>query len=155
MPTSHNCGSQILEGDLYCQHCGTHLFWSADDEYACYKDDDLDDMLNYLFINHLQKALLKNKLTSYLKFKDVKKLLLRQANNEYVFEITLQNNYISTVDEFYYGPKYENTTQVFCECLQNHTYDGLKSNPKFKNMIKNTGMPIHKIIGGYVTEYLI
>ena len=110
-------------------------------------------LLNYLFIDGAQKILIKNKLETYIKAKDVKKLHLRQALNEYVFEITHQNEYITTVDEFYYNPKYENPTQVFADCIQNHNYDALKSNPDFKTLVKKIGKPVYRIIRWYVTEY--
>lgn len=103
-------------------------------------------LLNYLFIDGAQKILIKNKLETYIKAKDVKKLHLRQALNEYVFEITHQNEYITTVDEFYYNPKYENPTQVFADCIQNHNYDALKSNPDFKTLVKKIGKPVYRII---------
>ena len=36
--TCPNCGSIVMEGDPYCEHCGTTFEWD-DDEY----DDEDDD----------------------------------------------------------------------------------------------------------------
>lgn len=153
MNTCPNCGSPVLDGDPYCQHCGCHLSWSCQTQDLNSHDYDLDDVLDSLFINDVQKSLLKLKLESYLKAKDVRKLFVRKANNEYAFHITRQNRYVKTVDEFYYDPKYVNLTQVFAECITNHTHDGLKSDPRFKALIKSMDYPLHRISGGYVTEY--
>lgn len=153
MYTCPNCGSPVLEGDPYCQHCGSHLSWIGQTDDFESNDYDLDDVLDALFINQMQKSLLKQKLESYLRAKDVRKLFVRQANNEYAFHITRQNRYVKTVDEFYYDPKYVNPTQVFAECITNHTHDGLKSDPRFKALIKSMDYPLHRISGGYVTEY--
>ena len=60
MPTCPNCGSIVMEGDPYCNHCGTTFQWIDDDEemekrqkviesgelcfcpYCHYKVDELD-----------------------------------------------------------------------------------------------------------------
>lgn len=49
MSVCPNCGSLVLEGDPYCEHCGTHLSGSEGSEYTNTKDDDLDDFAELSF----------------------------------------------------------------------------------------------------------
>ena len=41
-----------MEGDPYCTHCGAHLKWDEDTTPPQRDGDELDDMLNSLFIDH-------------------------------------------------------------------------------------------------------
>lgn len=91
MNTCPNCGSPVLDGDPYCQHCGCHLSWSCQTQDLNSHDYDLDDVLDSLFINDVQKSLLKLKLESYLKAKaqmtelNILEHVGRKANEKYTF----------------------------------------------------------------------
>ena len=107
MHTCPDCGSMIMEGDPYCSHCGAHLQWSDDEDSAGqrYRRDDLDDILDSMFITPAQRQALKSKLESFLNARDCTRMEARQALDEYVFAFTRENEYVRTVDEFYFRPE--------------------------------------------------
>ena len=62
MNTCPDCGSMIMEGDPYCSHCGAHLSWDGpenDSASQLYRKDDLDDILDSMFITPTQRQILK------------------------------------------------------------------------------------------------
>lgn len=157
MYTCPSCGEIIMEGDPYCQHCGSHLNWPGKSESSHERKDDLniDDILNHMYINNAQKQLLKLKVNEFLGSRDCNSLEVITHDNiyEYTFVFTRENEYVRTVDEFEYNAKYENFTRVFWECYQLHYHDKLKANPEFQKMIERTGLEFLDCHGGYVTDY--
>ena len=58
MHTCPDCGSMIMEGDPYCSHCGAHLSWEGLEEDSGnrnYSNDELDDILEPMFITPIQR----------------------------------------------------------------------------------------------------
>ena len=156
MHTCPDCGSMIMEGDPYCSHCGAHLSWDGledDSASQLYRKDDLEDMLDSMFINSAQRQILKAKLESFLKAKDCTRMEARQALDEYVFVFTRENGYVRTVDEFYFSPKDQNIDRVFCDSYSSHYHDGLLKSPKFQELIRKTGLEFIECRNGYKTEY--
>ena len=97
MNTCPDCGSMIMEGDPYCSHCGVHLQWDGledDSASQLYRKDDLEDILDSMFINSAQRQILKAKLESFLKAKDCTRMEARTALDEYVFAFTRENGYV-------------------------------------------------------------
>lgn len=158
MPTCPDCGNIIMEGDPYCEHCGAHLSWSDEspgDSPDCrYSKNSLDDILNSMHISAIQKQALKEKLETILGAMDCVRLEAREGRGEYIFAVTRQNEYIRTVDEFFFDPRDENMTRVFCECLSRHNHDALLKSPEFKSLIKRTNLEFIECRGGYRTVYI-
>ena len=152
-----SCGEIVMEGDPYCQHCGSHLNWPGKTENTYERNESLnvDDIIDGMYINNAQKQLLKSRVTEYLASRDCNSLEVINHDNyrDYTFVFTRENEYIKTVDEFDYDAKYVNLTRVFRECYQSHYHDKLKSNPKFRKMIEKTGLEFLGCHGGYVTDY--
>lgn len=155
MPTCPDCGSIIMEGDPYCTHCGAHLKWGEDTTPPQRDGDELDDMLNSLFIDHERRMILKAKIESYLKARDCTGLLLRESHGSYIFTFTRENEYIKTSDEFEYDPHYINPTRVFRECYPNHDHTRLIENPDFQKLIRSVGLEFIDCRGGYKTDYTV
>ena len=155
MHTCPDCGSMIMEGDPYCSHCGAHLQWSDDEDSPNqrYRRDDLDDILDSMFITPAQRQALKSKLESFLKARDCTRMEARQALDEYVFAFTRENEYVRTVDEFYFSPKDKNIDRVFCESYSMHYHDGLLKSPEFQELVRKTGLEFIECRYGYRTEY--
>lgn len=153
-----DCGNMIMEGDPYCEHCGAHLSWSdepqSEDAQRSYSRDDLEDILDSMYISSLQKDALRLKLKTFLQARDCTRLSAREGRGEYVFYLTRENGYVRTVDEFYFDPRDDNMERVFCECITNHTHDGLVKSPEFRELIKKTGLEFIGCRGGYRTEYI-
>lgn len=158
MPTCPDCGNIIMEGDPYCEHCGAHLSWSdereSQPEENRYSEAGLDDIIDSMRISAIQKMALKEKLETILTARDCVRLEAREGRGEYIFTVTRQNEYVKTVDEFFFDPREQNMTRVFCECLSNHTHDGLLKSTEFKNLIKKTGLDFIECRGGYRTRYI-
>jgi hypothetical protein len=157
MPYCPNCGETIMNGDPYCSSCGSHLRWdlepsdrSGDERYG---EDGLDDILNSMFISEIQRDLLKIKLQSMLKAKDVTGLLMREGRGEYIFEFTRENQYVKTLDRFFYSPKDQNVMRVFCDSESTHYHDGLLKDQRFKRMVEKTGLELIGCRGGHKVEY--
>lgn len=56
MYTCPNCGSPVLEGDPYCQHCGSHLSWIGQTDDFESNDYNLDDDdIRTFFIDNFEK----------------------------------------------------------------------------------------------------
>ena len=57
MPTCPDCGSIIMEGNLYCSHCGAHLVWNEDEtripDYESRISQDEMDILNDLYNTYI------------------------------------------------------------------------------------------------------
>ena len=153
MPTCPDCGSIIMEGDPYCPHCGAHLQWDfEDDSNENYSRDELDDIVDSMFIDISQKLLLKSKLRELLAARDCTGLEARLSIDEYVFRFTRQNEYVRTVDELYYNPRDATFSRLFCDCMQFHVHDKLLSHPKFKALLRRTPYEFLECRGGYVTQ---
>lgn len=154
MPTCPDCGSIIMEGDPYCPHCGAHLDWSDDEEYGESSQFNVDDIFYGMYISGYQRSLLEGKINSFLKSKDCTRLLVRESYGSYIFEFTRENEYVRTIDEFIFDPKYENPSRVFWECQPHHYHDKLIANPDFKRLISKMGLEFLHCRGGYVSEYV-
>lgn len=158
MHTCPDCGSMIMEGDPYCEHCGAHLDWSDEPQmkpsHRRYSKDILEDILNSIYLSAIQKQALKEKLKTILSARDCVRLEAREGRGEYIFNVTRQNEYVRTVDEFFFDPREENMTRVFCECLSHHNHDNLLKSPEFKSLIKRTGLEFIECRGGYRTVYI-
>lgn len=97
---------------------------------------------------------MKNKVISFLNAMDCNSLSVHSMYNDYLFVFTRQNEYVMTKDEFLYGPKDDSETRIFADCYSSHYHDGLLENPKFKELIKCTGLEFMGCQGGYVTEFI-
>ncbi len=146
------------EGDPYCEHCGAHLSWS--DEAESQREDNgysktgLDNILDSMRITAIQKMALKDKLETFLSAADCVRLEAREGRGEYIFTVTRQNQYVRTTNEFFFDPRDTNMERVFCECLSNHTHEGLLKSQKFKSLINKTGLEFVGCRGGYRTRFI-
>jgi hypothetical protein len=154
MANCPNCGEIVMNGDPYCSHCGTHLKWEREgDLHERPSSESLDDILNSMHISETQKSLLKIKLNSMLEARDVTGLEVGGDYREYIFSFTRKNEYVTTVDRFFYDPKDQNLMRVFYDCESNHSHDGLLNSPRFKRMVEKTGLEFIECRGGHKVEY--
>lgn len=157
MNTCPDCGSVIMEGDPYCSHCGAHLSWDETEEDSGHENcsrNELDDILDSMFITPVQRQFLKSKLEGFLNARDCTGMEARAALDEYVFAFTRENKYVRTVDEFHFSPKDENIERVFCDSSNWHNHDGLLKSPEFQELVRKTGLEFIECRQGYMTEYM-
>ena len=156
MHTCPDCGSMIMEGDPYCEHCGAHLSWEGLEEDSGnrnYSNDELDDILESMFITPVQRQALRAKLEGFLKARDCTRMEARSALDEYVFAVTRENEYVRTVDEFCFSPKDKNIERVFCDSSSYYNHDGLLKSPEFQELVRKTGLEFIECRYGHKTEY--
>ena len=113
---------------------------------------NLDEVLNSLYISSSQRAVLKNKLTSFLNAKDCTGLTVEDFFDGCVFRIKRENEYITTTDEFEYSADL-NLRRIFIDCFSSHNHDRLLASPDFKRMIEATGLEFIECSGGYESEF--
>lgn len=112
----------------------------------------LDDVLNSLYISDGQRAVLRAKLVSFLNSGDNISLTVEDGFDGCMFIFTRENEYVKTTDQFEYCTSF-NLKRVFSDCYSSHDYDKLLNNPRFKAMIKKTGLEFLRCNGGFVCEY--
>lgn len=117
------------------------------------KSENLDDVLNSIYISDSKRRVLKNKVKSLLNARDCVSLNVEDGFDGCIFTFTRENEYIRTVDEFEYYPSMSNDKRVFHECYTTHNYDNLLKSPRFQDMIEKTGFEFIGCNGGYVTDY--
>lgn len=131
-----------------------------EEDYRSYSDnkktneEKLDRILDSIYMSSSQRKILKDKIVSLLNARDCTGVTADVLGfGECSFIFTRQNEYIKTVDEFYYNVDLQNNRRVFHDCYTRHDYGNLVKNPEFQNMVKRTGMEFVRCAGGYVTDY--
>lgn len=130
---------------------------SSRDYYSDNKETNeerLDRILKSIYISASRRKILKDKIISLLNAKDCTSLTVDMTGvGEYSFIFTRENEYVKTVDEFYYNVDFENNQRVFWDCYSCHDYDNLVKNLRFQNLVKRSGMEFVRCGGGYSTDY--
>jgi hypothetical protein len=138
-----------------------YLLWEKRDdeakrpytETAKSREEQIDSILDGLYIELVNRSALKQKLLSFLNSKDCTGLRAEEGLGGCDFIITRQNRYVKTTDEFEYIPEFAEFKRIFRECYSSHSHEGLLKDSRFQEMIKKTGMEFIGCGGGYVCRY--
>ena len=141
-----------------------YLVWETRDDETRFEEDEeiepektyeekVDDILNAMDLSLMLQTLLKSKVMEFLNSKDCTGLSVEGGFGGYTFNFTRENEYIKTIDEFEYYPRFANHRRTFKDCYSHHNYDNLISNPRFQEMIEKSGMEFIKCSGGYEVDY--
>lgn len=139
-----------------------YLLWETrdDDSSKSYEakssrtdEEKINDLVNSMDISQGFRAVLKDKIMSFLNAKDCTGLSVDGGFGEYVFVLTRENEYVRTTDEFELLTELENTSRVFYNCYSSHNHDSLLKDSRFNAMIEKSGMEFLRCAGGYVTDY--
>ena len=176
MATCPDCGSVIMEGDPYCEHCGAHLIWDYDDEEDDYEnrrtskphfldygkvsetyyrpdDETLERIAGSVCLTSSQKMELKAKIRQYMKAADYQGFYIRKEYGfeVYYFNFIQENEYVKTthVMTFIQDPDYSSPYKIFYESHSEHNHEKLLENPRFKRMIESTCLEFSGCGGGY------